>query len=175
MPTLITRQRRRRRSCQSVVTFALSPTPDDQPPRPASAVAPLCSTKNTEHGCDVEDFTFTPRGGVTVASGTPSRRSALGEASGGSCEPQPAAVGSGLPATELRTVSDSKSVNSLQKELKNTLAAYRSKRQQITHLHETLFSTRCELRKAVSARDKAESARSELQVRLSSACGFVLL
>ncbi|VDL91874.1 unnamed protein product [Schistocephalus solidus] len=166
LPTLITRQRRRRRSCQSVVTFALSPTPDDQPPRPASAVAPLCSTKNTEHGSDADDFTFTPRGGVTVASGTPSRRSALGEASGGSCEPQPAAIGGSLPATEIRTVSDSKSVNQLQRELRDTLAAYRSKRQQITHLHETLFSTRCELRKAVLARDNAESARTELQMRV---------
>nr|VZI21622.1 unnamed protein product [Spirometra erinaceieuropaei] len=166
LPTLITRQRRRRRSCQSVVTFALSPTPDDQPPRPASAAAPLCSTKNTEHGSDVDDFTFTPRGAVTVASGTPSRRSALGEASGGSCEPQPASIGCGLPATEIRTASESKSVTNLQKELKNTLDAYRSKRQQITQLHETLFSTRCELRKAVSARDNAESARAELQMRV---------
>ncbi|BHF66295.1 hypothetical protein SprV_0200931100 [Sparganum proliferum] len=166
LPTLITRQRRRRRSCQSVVTFALSPTPDDQPPRPASAAAPLCSTKNTEHGSDVDDFTFTPRGAVIVASGTPSRRSALGEASGGSCEPQPASIGCGLPAVEIRTASESKSVTNLQKELKNTLDAYRSKRQQITQLHETLFSTRCELRKAVSARDNAESARAELQMRV---------
>ena len=56
------------------------------------------------------------------------------------------------------------SVASLKEELKTTLASYQAKRAQITNLHEKLFTTRCELHKAVAQRDRAETARAELQV-----------
>ena len=56
-------------------------------------------------------------------------------------------------------------VTSLREELKVILACYRAKRAQITSLHEKLFATRCDLHKAIAQRDRAEVARSDLQVR----------
>lgn len=57
------------------------------------------------------------------------------------------------------------SISTLKSELKNTLAKYKGKREQITSLYEKLFAARCDLHKAVAERDRAESARTDLQVR----------
>nr|CDS34616.2 cation efflux protein: zinc transporter [Hymenolepis microstoma] len=59
-----------------------------------------------------------------------------------------------------------KSIGALKTELKNTLAKYKAKREQTTGLYEKLFAARCELHKAVAERDRAESARADLQVRV---------
>ncbi len=85
-------------------------------------------------------------------------RSALGEASGHSC------CAGESKSTDLEAVGCSTSGGGGRKELRHLLEGYRAKQRKLTALHETLFTTRCELHKAQAARERAEEARSALQV-----------
>ncbi|VDP83201.1 unnamed protein product [Echinostoma caproni] len=56
----------------------------------------------------------------------------------------------------------------LKAELERCLANYKAKREQITKLHETLFTTRCQLHHATEAAQKAEKNATMLQDRVLS-------
>ncbi|VDN98943.1 unnamed protein product [Rodentolepis nana] len=134
--------RNRRRSCQSV-TFAGCQNDSDGKEdvltlkRPSSAAdVPLSSTWNQEIG-------------DRASASTPHRIfTASTDQTKVSLPPQ-----------------INESIGALKTELKNTLVKYKAKREQTTSLYEKLFSARCDLHKAVAERDRAESARADLQVR----------
>lgn len=56
----------------------------------------------------------------------------------------------------------------LRTELERCLRSYKSKQEQITRLHETLFTTRCQLHQATEAAQKAEKNAAMLQERVLS-------
>ncbi|THD22143.1 hypothetical protein D915_007223, partial [Fasciola hepatica] len=56
----------------------------------------------------------------------------------------------------------------LRSELERCLISYKAKREQITKLHETLFTTRCQLHQATEAAQKAEKNATMLQDRVLS-------
>ncbi|KAM7537604.1 hypothetical protein Aperf_G00000071414 [Anoplocephala perfoliata] len=145
--TKTTPEKSRRRSCQSVTFARCSKDVEDNEDalkvrRPSSAVdVPLSSTWNHEIG---------------------------GTASGDEASLNI----SQKVTTAHEQIKDpfsprlNESISALKSELKNTLAKYRTKRIQITDLYERLYAARCDLHKAVAERDRAETARADLQVRV---------